>query len=346
VSREALEAAIDENPDAGELYLVYADLLQSLGDPLGEVIAHAAPAPSLLGASEALLANDPPPVWQHGVLRSVRLRWDTCPERDDEAAADLAAFLELPVTRFLQTLVLGAVPAEDSMRFDYLVRVMARLGKPRALRELYVGRLEQFDISNTSAGGFDALLGALPYLRSLTIHAGDIELGTLVHDRLTSLAIQSGGIGAAAITDLHRAQLPALERFELWLGTPAYGGLTDATSLAPLLAGELFPHLTHLGLRNAAFTDDLVAQLAHSAILPRLRSLDLSMGTLSNTGIRAMAAARERFAHLEHLALDDNALDQSKALAATLAKQVRVGDEHDPTRVEPAIASRYPSVGE
>jgi uncharacterized protein (TIGR02996 family) len=345
-SREALEAAIDENPDAADLYLVYADLLQSLGDPLGEVIAHAQHSPALLGPSASLLAHDPSPVWQHGVLRSVRLRWDTYPERDDEAAAELAAFLALPVARFLQTLVLGAVPAEDSMRFDYLVRVMARLGKPRALRELVVGRHEQFDMSGTSAGGFDALLPVLPYLRSLTIHAGDIELGVLVHDTLTSLAIQSGGIGKTALSDLHRAELPALDRLELWLGTPAYGGLTDATPLRPILAGELFPRLTHLGLRNAAFTDELVEQLARSAILPRLRSLDLSMGTLSDAGVSAMAAVRERFAHLDHLELDDNALDQTKELAATLAKQVHVGDAHAPTRVEPDIASRYPSVGE
>lgn len=350
MSRDALEAAIDHDPDASELYAVYADWLQSHGDPLGEVIAHAHTAApdvdALLGASRALLSHRAPPVWRHGMLHAVALRWDTYPERDDEAAADLRTFLALPVARFLQHLTLGAVPAEDSMRFDYLVRAMAALGKPRALRTLHVGEHEQFDMSSTSAGGFDALLPVLPHLRALTIHAGDITLGTLAHDTLAQLAIQTGGIGTQVVTDLCTARLPALARLELWLGTPAYGGLTDATPLAPILAGSLFPQLTHLGLRNAAFTDELVDALAASPLLPRLRSLDLSMGTLSDRGIRAMAAARDRFAHLEHLELDDNALADTKALAATLAANVHVGEQHDPERALPPIAERYTSVGE
>ncbi|GLY24951.1 hypothetical protein [Micromonospora sp. NBRC 101691] len=57
------------------------------------------------------------------------------------------------------------------------------------------------------------------------------------------------------------SELPALTDLELWIGTPDYGGDTEVADLAPLLAGERFPALRRLGLRNAEIADALVTAL-------------------------------------------------------------------------------------
>ncbi|MEO8698673.1 MAG: TIGR02996 domain-containing protein [Kofleriaceae bacterium] len=355
-----LEAAIDRDPDSAEAYLVYADVLQSQGDPLGELIVlqhqgrstDLVESKGMLGTFAGFVERDSGRrkqrkfalTWQYGFIRTAHIGWESRGSRED-SAAELRAFLELPVARFLQELVLGPAPASDFMGFGHLLDVIAELGKPLALRKLVVGDIGHWDISSTAAGLFAPAVAALPYLRSLVAHAGDISLGHLVHTELRELAIQTGGIGTDVLEQLCRSELPKLERLELWFGTPNYGGTTEVGDIAPILDGH-FPNLTHLGLMNAVFTDAIAASLATSKILPRLKTLDLSMGTLSDAGVRAMVETRGAFAHLEHLELDDNALDETKVLAATLAKQVHVGDTHEPDRVEGDFDDRYTSVGE
>lgn len=136
------------------------------------------------------------------------------------------------------------------------------------------------------------VLHALPSLRAFALKAG---LGSrfegLRHEALRVLIVQCGGMSRALLDDLLRAELPELSALELWFGDPFYGCEVTPEDLAPLLAGELFPKLKHLGLCNAPWADR-AAHLLHGApLLRRLDTLDLSRGIFTDAGVRALMGA-------------------------------------------------------
>lgn len=84
------------------------------------------------------------------------------------------------------------------------------------------------------------------------------------------------------------SELPSLERLDLWLGVSEYGGDADVADLAPLLSGTRFPALHHLGLRNSEVENEIAAAVASAPLVARLRTLDLSCGTLGDEGAAAL----------------------------------------------------------
>ncbi|MCX5742386.1 MAG: molybdenum metabolism regulator, partial [Proteobacteria bacterium] len=100
--------------------------------------------------------------------------------------------------------------------------------------------------------------------------------------------------------------------------------------------------VTHLALANAEATDELCTMRPGSAILPRLRSLDLSRGTMSATGLAALLAHAPAFAHLERLDLSQNFLVGDLAAVTTLAAVVECGDQREPFD----DGTRYVAIGE
>jgi hypothetical protein len=98
------------------------------------------------------------------------------------------------------------------------------------------------------------------------------------------------------------ANLPELRVLTLWLGVDEYGGTSTIDDLAPLLAGDRFPKLEHLGLQNSQDMDAIAIAVASSPILGRLEGLDLSMGTLTDEGATALLRA-PAIRNLKHLNL-------------------------------------------
>src|SRR5262249_47632319 len=78
----------------------------------------------------------------------------------------------------------------------------------------------------------------------------------------------------------------ALAHLELWLG----GGPEGLAELAPFLAGDRFPALARLGLRNCPFADELAAALVSAPMTRRLEALGLSLGNLGDGGARSLLA--------------------------------------------------------
>jgi len=60
---------------------------------------------------------------------------------------------------------------------------------------------------------------------------------------------------------------------------------------------------------NSELADHLPKALAESKLLPALKSLDLSKGTMGSVGARALLDARSAFQHLESISVDENFLD-------------------------------------
>ncbi len=353
-----LEAAIADDPDDPEPYLIYADWLQSVDDPRGTLIVlqhhgrddearalidqHRA---HLLGPLAAFAAGDGDEparrhhklelAWHLGFLREARIGWGPggrgATRRDAEEA--VLALLALPSCRLLRHLAIEAVPQDPRADFGPFLDAIAHAARRPPLRSLFVG---WSGAEPSRIGPVAGVLRAYPELRHLTLRAGAIAIGELRHPELRAFGIVSARITRETLADLHRAEWPRLERLELSFHGRNLPVACAAGDLAPLLDGDNLPSLRHLGIRHCAFADDLVRALADSRLLPRLSSLDLSGGALSDAGVAAMARARLAFAHLAWLELDRNRLtDATRAAARGLAKHVNVGTQAPPTDVAP-----------
>jgi hypothetical protein len=162
------------------------------------------------------------------------------------------------------------------------------------LTAIFIGDMtyEDCEISWISQSDMSPLFAAYPRLEHFRVRGGnDLTFGTLRHEHLKSLIIETGGMPLPPLQQVLNAHLPALEHLELWLGTEGYGWDGTLQDLTPLLNGSLFPNLRYLGLRNSEIADEIAGVLATSPILERIRVLDLSLGTLSNAGAEALLAS-------------------------------------------------------
>src|SRR5262249_2977768 len=116
----------------------------------------------------------------------------------------------------------------------------------------------------------------------------NLSFGNIQHDHLKELVVQAGGLPPSVIHEVGAAKLPNLEHLELWLGEPNYGGDATAEDIAPLLKPNVFPKLRYLGLKNSEIQDEIAGVIAMAPVLNQLEVLDLSMGTLSDAGAKAL----------------------------------------------------------
>lgn len=360
----ALATAILSDPDDPAGYLVLADWLQTRGDPRGELIVlqHrdsdeakellARHAETFLGRFATTKPDTFELEWKLGFIRSATIGWELFGGEDDDdpSHAQLAAFLALPSAQFLQQLSLGPTPHEDELMLDELAGPIEDAAPP-CLRELFLGSTSDWDISGTSTRMPRS--SSLPRLQTLRLRGGSVSLDESIDlPQLRSFTVESGSLRTESLHAIGAARWPELESLEIWFGDPNYGAKGGVTDLAPILDGRGLGKLRHLGLRNCAFADELVEALVASRVLGQLQTLNLSMGNLSDRGVAAMLREAGRFAHLEKLDLDDNALTTAQWPAArALAKTVVYGNEHDPDRAVPRTDERsryrrYVSVGE
>lgn len=159
------------------------------------------------------------------------------------------------------------------------------------LTAIFLGDLtyEESEISWINQTDVSPLLEAFPLLEHFRVRGGtNLSLGTLRHQHLKSLVVETGGLDRNVVSEVMSAQLPELEHLELWVGTDNYGRTCTAEDFAPLFNGNLFPKLRYLGLRDADIANDLAFKLALSPLLARIETLDMSLGTLSEGGVEAL----------------------------------------------------------
>jgi hypothetical protein len=125
------------------------------------------------------------------------------------------------------------------------------------------------------------------------------------HEKLKALRIESSGLNRSAITSLCQLELPALEYLELWTGSDEYGSDSTIDDIMPIIAGDVFPHLRYLGVKNCEYTNEVASILAKSPLLEQLIELDLSMGTLTNDGLFRLLQS-PTINELDKLNINDN----------------------------------------
>ncbi|MDQ0688222.1 hypothetical protein QFZ56_007185 [Streptomyces achromogenes] len=181
-----------------------------------------------------------------------------------------------------------------------------------ALRALFFGDMvmEECEISWINQTDVTPLLTAFPALEEFGVRGGSgLRFPALGHSALRRLVVETGGLPAEVVRGVAASDLPALEHLDLWLGTPEYGGDSEAADLEPILSGARLPRLRHLALRNSEMQDAVAVAVAAAPVVPRLEVLDLSMGVLTDEGAAALLDGQP-LTHLKKLDLHHHYLSE------------------------------------
>jgi hypothetical protein len=215
-----------------------------------------------------------------------------------------------------------------------------------SLRRLTLGDFDfpdQSEISWVHVGDVGPLWPLLTGLEQLTLQGAGIGLGTPKSKTLHTLVLRTGGLPSEAGESLGRAELPKLERLDVWFGSDNYGCTCSAEHALGILNNKRgLPRLRRLALANAYFADDIANVVATSQLPATLEVLDLSMGTMSDAGAEQLLARAKALGRLELLDLSNNFLspDMCERVQAALPN-ARVGEQR-----ESEGEWRYVSVGE
>ncbi|MFT3695641.1 MAG: TIGR02996 domain-containing protein [Kofleriaceae bacterium] len=257
--------------------------------------------------------------------------------------------LASPAARFMTGLRLGMPNDMEDGECDYppVIKELAKQDLSR-LRSLYIGDItqEESEVSWINIGDLSKLWSQLKNLKHLTLRGGGgLKLGAINLPELRDLTIITGGLDKKNVAAICAAKWPKLHKLELWFGRSSYGGNVTLKDLKPILDGKAFPKLTSLGLRNCEFADELAVALSTAKITPQLKKLDLSKGTLTDTGVDAMIKAKDAFSHLQHLDLSDNYLAKSARTATQIIPAVRTKPQRTPSEWD-GEQHRYAALGE
>ncbi|MFB7470360.1 STM4015 family protein [Kitasatospora sp. NPDC056184] len=238
-------------------------------------------------------------------------------EADQDWTARWQQFLDRVDTSRVTAVVIGEWSQDGPESFaGPLAAILGAAERLPALRGLFIGDItfEENEISWIEMVDVTPVLTTFPLLTELVVRGsceesvegeGESEgmgLQPVKHEHLRALRFESGGLPREVPQAVAASELPALERLEFWLGVANYGGTTELADLEPFLDGARFPALRHLGLQNSEIEDEIAAAVAHAPVVPRLESLNLSMGVFTDQGATALLEGQP-LTHLKALDL-------------------------------------------
>jgi hypothetical protein len=276
--------------------------------------------------------------------------WEQSDSRDNRLHDWVLALAEDPNASRVTGIVIGMWEGSwDSTTSASIVETLVTVSeKLPNLNALFIGDIiqEESEISWIQQSDMAPLFGAFPRLTDFGVRGSTgLSLGVIEHESLKKLVVETGGLPRQILLDLSQSNLPALEHLELWLGDDGYGWDGTIEDVEALLNGTDFPALIYLGLRNAMIADEIAAVVATHPIVRQLKILDLSLGTLGDTGAQALVDSPQ-LSHLEELRLFHHYMSEAMvAKLEALPVKVDVSDpqigDNDGGRVW-----RYVSVGE
>lgn len=169
---------------------------------------------------------------------------------------------------------------------------------------LFIGDMdyECCEVSWIMQGDYSRLWEAMPQLRSLTIKGStDLVLGKISHENLEELTIICGGLPEDVLMAIQEAHLPNLRKLLLYLGVDSYGFDGDADRIRTFLEKSDFPKLVYLGLTDSEIQDELAEVVLESKYISQIRTLDLSMGSLTDKGGELLLTRLPSYPNIEAL---------------------------------------------
>ncbi|HEY7313823.1 MAG TPA: TIGR02996 domain-containing protein [Gemmataceae bacterium] len=340
--RDALEAALVEDPDDLATHRAYADYLQEQGDPRGEFIQVqlALEDPKRTSAERRELERR-----ERDLLTAHGRKWLGCLVNELLGPAS-APWTKLPdIQRPYEIRFVGGWLARivrQRSRFSLgslLGRLLCKAPEVRLLRELvleseegivarllhspYLGNLRVFQLGepveddsfpqiSPECDAVPDFVATLPNLEKLCLFAGGYDPAKLFAlPNLTSLRV----LKISLLWALHPLDVlsenAALSKLTHLLLNPR-ASLDPLIHLAGVRAVIQSPHLrslTHLQLRRSDLGDVGCTEIVTSGILKRLKVLDLRYGEITDAGAHILADCPD-LRRLERLDLDRNGLTQ------------------------------------
>ncbi len=262
----------------------------------------------------------------------------------------LPQFLDDPAVGSVAGLIIGdwGGSAEGNDSAAFVEALVAAREKLSSLAALFMGEMvcEECEVSWINQSDMSPLWDAYPNLRHFRVRGGEgLSLGRLEHKALESLVIETGGLDAEVVREVTAAELPELQHLELWLGTDEYGANAQPEDLTPILAGDRFPKLRYLGLRDSYIADEIAKAVAEVPVLKQLDELDLSLGTLTDEGAQALLDSSLvpglKRLNLEFHYMSDEMMEKFDALSV----EVNVDDQQEEDEYD-GETYRYVAVGE
>jgi hypothetical protein len=262
----------------------------------------------------------------------------------------LSRFFEDPNAGQVPGLVIGAWQGDESdLSSESIVEALVAARESlTSLRALFLGDIvsEENEISWIQQSDVTPLFDAYPSLEIFRVRGGsNLVIGTIRHQNLRSLVVETGGLDAEVVRGICSSHLPRLEHLELWLGSDNYGANVTVADLEPILQGELFPSLVRLGICNCEFADEFAKALATAPVLDRLDVLDMSLGNLTDDGALALAE-NPAVAGLDLLDIHFHYVsDETVRRLEALGIKVNADDRQEPDEYRGEV-SRYIAVSE
>ncbi|MFF3561549.1 STM4015 family protein [Streptomyces sp. NPDC002574] len=263
-------------------------------------------------------------------------------------------FLDTVDTASVRALVIGSwgepYDNDSGVVVRRLVDARDRLS---GLQAVFIGDLEmeEAEISWIEQSDVTPVLDAYPLLEEFGVRGGSgLRFPAVRHKHLRTLCFEAGGLPGEVVRGVAASELPALEYLELWLGVDEYGGDATVADLAPVLAGGRLPALRHLGLRNSEIQDEIAAAVASAPVVAQLKSLDLSLGVLSDEGVGALLAGQPlthlSWLDLHHNFVSDPVAERVRAALEPSGVEVDLSEPGDEDEDEDGTVFRYTAVAE
>ena len=360
--RDALEAALVEDPDDLATHHAYADYLQEQGDPRGEFIQVqlALEDPNRTEAvRRKLLLREQTLLAKHG------RKWLGCLADEllgpvDSPWAELLDVHQIPYAiRFARGWLDRIFLSRYGCGFktaSVLGRLLCKAPEVRLLRELvlesnegiierlihspYLGNLRLFQLGHNQLDDDD------PARSTVAARLAPDFVARL--PRIEELYLLAEGYDPArlfTLRNLHHLRvlwvyhLAGVYPLELLANNPTLRELSDLrlqpfassqpliglASVRALLHSRHLPKLSRLQLSGSDLGDVGCTEIVTSGILKRLEALDLSDGEITDVGARILADCPD-LRHLEQLDIDGNLLTQTgiDALRSVLGPALRV----------------------
>ncbi len=301
----------------------------------------------------AVVGYDPEEGLKDAARKAWRLAVDDGEGDLDDWLALLQSFADDPKASEVKALVVGAwdenvaegVAGDDGPGkvVSAIAAVSARLPK---LAAIFLGDIhaDEAEVSWQIMADVAPLLAAYPQLQHLRVRGnpGSAEPKKLQSEALRSLQFEGSNLDASVLRQLAEADLPALEHLEVWLGPDDYSRIENLDDLTPILSGKLFPSLRVLALRDSDKADEVARRVVGSALLERLETLDLSLGTLGDEGAEALlsspAVAKLKTLDIRHHYISAPVLKRLKALKPVRVIESRAEEDGDEDERYVAVA--------
>lgn len=237
--------------------------------------------------------------------KSYEYEYEEYEDGDKSAATMVEDILADPEFPELTEVVIGdwGNAWEDDCQ-DLIDGIIAHADQFSHIESLFIGDMdyESCEVSWIMQGDYSELWAAMPQLKSLTIKGStDLRLGKISHENLEELTIICGGLPEDVLMAIQEAHLPNLRKLLLYLGIDNYGFDGDADRIRTFLEKSDFPKLVYLGLTDSEIQDEVTEVVLESKYMSQIRTLDLSMGSLTDKGGELLLTKLPAYPNIEAL---------------------------------------------